>query len=174
MDFQTDEIPPGLISRFGLFLARFCVAAWVGAATLFVIVGIREVTRAGFDSATKDILVAVRFPAFYACGSVLLSLGLVGAGLASHVRLLPKLRRRFVLLLLLMALITMAVDYVWVYQPLLAMVTPPGEAKTALFQTYHEASKWINLAGLTLGLLASTMLNWPAATASPSQASARS
>ena len=55
----------------------------------------------------------------------------------------------------------MAADYIWIYQPLLDMVTPPGAVKPASFTAYHEASKYVNLLGLTLCLVASVALNWP-------------
>ena len=75
MALTSDEIPTRFLPRMGLFLARFSTSAWIGAATLFVVVGVTEVTRGGFDSTTKDLLVTVRFPAFYVCGT-----GLVGVG----------------------------------------------------------------------------------------------
>jgi len=60
------------MSRVPLMLARFLLSAWFGAATLFVIIGVREVRFVGFDSAMRDQLVLLRFPAYYACGFTLL------------------------------------------------------------------------------------------------------
>ena len=43
----------------------------------------------------------------------------------------------------------------------IAMVTPPGIDKPPVFTQYHQASKYVNLLGLTLCLVASISLNWP-------------
>ena len=159
----TEEAGTGFAARLGLFLARFCTSAWIGAASLFVIVGIMEVTRAGFDSTTKDVLVSIRFPAFYVCGAVLMTLAGAGAFLAGNSNSFPRSRRISSLILLGLVLAIMAIDYVWIYQPLLKIVTPPGQTKPATFARYHDASKWINLTGLTLCLIVATLVNWPAA-----------
>lgn len=161
MEISAAERSCGIGSRLGLLLARLSTSAWIGAATLFVVVGVTEVTRTGFDSATKDTLVAVRFPAFYACGGTLVSLGWIGAWMAGNSNSFPKSRRISALVLLALILMLMTVDYFWIYQPLLTMVTPPGQAKPAEFGSYHNASKWINLGGLILCLIAATLLNWP-------------
>ena len=162
MSERTDnQAARGYAARFGLFLARFCITAWIGAAALFVIVGITEVTQSGFDSTTKDRLVSVRFPAFYACGATLVSAGWLGAFAARDPISFPSNRRIVTLAILAIVLVTMLADYFWIYQALLKMVTPPGQAKPSSFRDYHEASKWINLAGLVLCLVASVLVNWP-------------
>lgn len=161
MELESYHNRTSVLPRWGLFLARFCTSAWIGAATLFVIVGITEVTRAGFDSVTKDSLVSVRFPAFYFCGAVLVSIAWLGTFLAGKSTELPTRSRVATLMLLSFVLAAMAVDYVWIYQPLLQMVTPPGQAKPASFGSYHAASKWINLVGLAVCLVAATLVNWP-------------
>jgi len=162
MESDFNEVPwqPG--QRCGLFLARFCIAAWIGAATLFVVVGVREVTRGAFDAATKDTLVAIRFPAFYVFGSALVGAGWLGTILAGRSAQLPRGRRLVSLILLFCVLILMAVDYLWIYQPLLQMVTPPGQAKPSTFVAYHDASKWINLGELALCLVVAMLINFPA------------
>lgn len=147
--------------RAALFLARFCCSAWIGAATLFVIVGILEVTQGGFDSNTKDILVGLRFPPFYLVGSILISLAWIGTCLAEFHPELPYRRRAFAILSLVAVLGLMFVDYHWIYSPLVVMVNPPGQAKPASFVQYHEASKYINLAGLLFSWIAAIALNWP-------------
>jgi hypothetical protein len=143
-----------------LFVARFCSSAWLGAATLFVIVGIREVTRGGFDSATRDMLVTLRFPAYYVTGAILVGAAWLGTCLATKQSELTSRRRTIAYFSLLAALAVMALDYRFVYQPLLAMVTPPGIVKPSTFTQYHEASKYMNLLGLMLCLAASIALNW--------------
>lgn len=147
--------------RAGLFLARFCSSAWIGAATLFVVVGVLEVTRGGFDSATKDVLVGLRFPPFYVAGFALTGLAWAGACFADFHPHLPKRRRALAILCLLAVMLLMYIDYSWIYTPLAAMVTPPGQAKPSSFVSYHEASKYINLAGLVFALTAAIALNLP-------------
>lgn len=161
MGIASNDVDAPFVARIGLFLARFCLSAWIGAATLFVIVGVTEVTRANFDSRTKDVLVAVRFPAFYVCGATLVSLGLIGTWFAGNSALFPRNRRISTLVLLVIVLTVMAVDYFSIYQPLLQMVTPPGQSKPAQFVTYHSASKWINLTGLIFCFMATALVNWP-------------
>jgi putative copper export protein len=163
MGIGSDGRPAGILQRSGLFLARFCTSAWIGAAALYVVVSVTEVTRAGFDSATKDILVGVRFPPYYVCGVLLVSLAWFGAWLAGNRVDFPKSRRISSLILLALVLALIAIDYRWVYQPLVGMINPPGQAKPAIFTLYHEASKWINLAGMLLCLMAGILVNWPAA-----------
>ena len=161
MGIAPNDANVSFLTRIGLFLARFCLSAWIGAATLFVIVGVREVTRANFDSTTKDVLVAVRFPAFYVCGATLVSLGLLGTWFAGNSALFPRNRRISTLVLLVIVLFVMALDYFSIYLPLVQMVTPPGQPKPARFVAYHSASKWINLIGLIFCFVATALVNWP-------------
>ncbi len=147
--------------RAALFFARFCSSAWVGAAALFVIVGVLEVTQGGLDSTTKDVLVGIRFPPFYVVGAVLVGVAWVGACVAEFHPELPRRRRAFAILSLLAVLALMIVDYFWIYSPLAAMVNPAGQARPPAFRIYHEASKSINLVGLMFALVAAVALNWP-------------
>ncbi len=149
------------MARVALFIARFCSSAWLGAATLFVIVGVLEVTRGGLDSRTRDILVGLRFPPFYLTGAILVGLSWAGACVSEFHPELPQRRRAFAILSLLTVMALMAIDYFWIYTPLAAMVDPPGQARPAAFITYHEASKNINFAGLFFSLIAAFALNCP-------------
>ncbi|MEI8018778.1 MAG: hypothetical protein WCH39_11315 [Schlesneria sp.] len=162
MGIPSNDSNTSFLARLGLFLARFCLSAWIGAASLFVIVGVTEVTRGNFDLKTKDVLVALRFPAFYLCGVTLVSLGLLGAWVAGNSDLFPRKRRITTLVLLAIVLAVIAVDYATIYLPLLQMVTPPGQPKSDRFVTYHTASKWINLTGLVFCMIAAVLVNWPA------------
>lgn len=148
--------------RAALFLARFCTSAWIGAATLFVIVGVLEVTSGGFDAATKDSLVGIRFPPFYRAEATLIGLAWAGACLAEFHPELPSRRRALAILCLLAVLALMVIDYRWIYTPLIGMVTPPGQPKASAFVHYHQASKYINLLGLSFTFIAAVALNWPA------------
>ena len=71
------------------------------------------------------------------------------------------------MILLFCVLLLMAVDYLWIYQPLLQMVTPPGQAKPTSFMAYHVASKWINFAELALCLVVAMLINYPPQSARP-------
>lgn len=148
--------------RAALFLARFCTSAWIGAATLFVVVGVIEVTRGGFDVTTKDTLVGLRFPPFYRAGMILTGLAWLGACLADRHPQLPQRRRAFAILSLLAVFALLVIDFRWIYAPLYGMVNPPGQAKPASFVTYHHVSKYINFAGLIFAWVAAIALNWPA------------
>ena len=149
------------MTRAALFLARICTSAWLGAATLFVIVAVLEVTHGRLDSMTRDVLVGLRFPPYYLTGATLVSLAWIGACIAEDHPELPRRRRAFAILALLTGLGLMAVDYFWIYSPLAAMLNPPGQARPAAFVRYHEASKYINFAGLFCTLVAAIALNCP-------------
>lgn len=160
MEVTASANAPRLVSRLALLLARFTTSAWIGAASLFVVVSILEVTNSGFDATTKDTLVALRFPMFYLFGVGLILAGWLGTLVAGS-RELSLVRRRAVLLLLAMVLLLMFVDYLWIYQPLLQLVEPPGQTKPPSFARYHDASKKINLIGLSVCSVAVLLLNWP-------------
>lgn len=141
--------------RAALLLARFLLSAWFGAATLFVIIGVREVRFSGFDSPIRDQLVLLRFPAFYLCGFATL-----GSAAASLVLLLCWGLRRpgtwFAAALTALALALMAYDYPCVYLRLAKMVTPPGQVRPADFRPLHQWSETIN--GVELGCVLAAAL----------------
>ena len=144
--------------RLGVILLRTSLVGWLGAAILFVAVGIREVTDPRLDSTTRDILVSVRFPLFYAVGLTLLTIATLAACLA---RPAWWWRRTALIGLPALALLLMVVDYVTVYGPLLELVSPPGQPRTALFQRYHSLSTVINTTGLGIVLTAAVLSQWP-------------
>lgn len=131
------------VKRIAIAWARFATSAWVGAASLFVITAVMEVTDSRLESTVRDILVTVRFPAFYAAGAFLLGTAWVATLLARY--WLPAF-------LLTATLGMMAADYVAVYQPLVQLVTPPGKPRTEAFQTYHRWSEGLNGVELLLSL----------------------
>lgn len=133
-----------------LGIAKFALAAWVGAAALFVVTGIREVRTSEFDSMTRDLLVGIRFPAYYVFGFSLVGLAwlAITLGLFS-----ARQNRRWLVgfsVAVLFVLGLMLADYVWIYLPLVEMITPPGQSRPAEFVGYHEASKWLNFASVSL------------------------
>lgn len=145
--------------RTALTIARFCLAAWVGAAAMFVTIGVREVTFPGFDSATRDQLALLRFPAYYVSGFALVTL----AWIALACCLIGRKRTRTLVVAaacVSLALVLMAVDYVAIYTPLAEMVSPPGAVKPAQFESLHARSEWINMADVGLCLIAALLLCW--------------
>ena len=142
-----------------LAVCRFSLAAWVGAAVLFIVVGIGEIKV--FDSEMRERLVLIRFPFYYACGFGLVFVSLA-CGFASRKHAALSSRQAKIFLgLVLVALLAMVADYIWVYRPLVEMMTPLGGAKPSTFVSLHELTKWINFGILTLCLIASLVINWP-------------
>jgi hypothetical protein len=144
--------------------ARFALSAWVGAAALFVVTSVREVQAPELDSYVRDILIGVRFPSYYLFGFSLVGIGLLATFAAGC--LAPAKRGRLFVTagIVLVALAAMLGDYFWVYRPLVEMVTPPGQSRPAQFVDYHEASKWVNFASLSLcGLAAIVLCGHPTA-----------
>ena len=92
---------------------------------------------------------------------ILVGTAFLGTCLAAKHPELSCRRRKLALSCLLTVLVVMALDYQFVYRPLLAMVTPPGIEKTSAFKQYHDMSKYVNMFGLLLCLVASVALNWP-------------
>jgi hypothetical protein len=147
--------------RIGLAVARLASAAWVGAAVLFVITALREVRHPGFDSATKDTLALLRFPAYYALGLVVVSAALAGTLLGLFGR--EKCQRRRIVAaawLLGLVLLLMVADFVAIYSPIVGMITPVGKARSAEFAGYHRASIAINVCDVALCGIAAALLCW--------------
>jgi hypothetical protein len=145
-----------VVRRHCLTVARVVLSAWVGAAALFVVNGVRMVTSHSFDSVARDHIALIRFPPYYLLGFVLVGMGLLcilGAGEFPH--------RRAVLGLLSAALLLMAADYFWVYLPLERALDPPGNPRTPAFQTYHRASMVLNLVHVGLVLVAAVLVSRP-------------
>ena len=142
-----------------LGVCRFSLAAWVGAAVLFIVVGIGEIKV--FDSEMRERLVLIRFPFYYACGFGLVFVTLV-CGFVSHKHPALSVRQANIFLgLVLVSLLTMVADYIWIYRPLVEMMTSLGSAKPSTFVSLHELTKWINFGILTLCLIASLVICWP-------------
>jgi hypothetical protein len=155
------------MKSLALGLARFCVSAWVGAAVLFVIVAVREVTFPPFTSEVKDQLAVIRFPAYYATGAALLGIAWAGTLIAAGHLQLPRGRCWLAAALLTVALVEMGADYVWIYRPLEALVTPPGKVRTEQFTTLHQWSTRVNAANVALCAVAAGVLCWPVRRACP-------
>jgi hypothetical protein len=145
------------MTRSLLLLARFVLSAWFGAATLFVIIGVREIRFPEFHQTIRDQLVLLRFPMYYACGFMLLGIAFVSQAL-----LVARGWRRPALIaacsLTIVALGLMAYDYPCVYRPLAQMVTPPGQPHETAFDSLHRWSKTVNAVQLACALTAALIL----------------
>lgn len=156
-----------MLSRICLAWSRFALCAWVGAAVLFVINGVAQVTFPGFESIVRDQMTLIRFPNYYGFGFFLVGSSLLSLLLISAMKrgacpaASPCGCTRIPILLTLLAVILMGVDYVSVYLPLASLITPPGSPRTPQFITLHKASMYINLAHVGLSLLAAWILCWP-------------
>jgi hypothetical protein len=142
-----------------LLLARFCAAAWIGAAALFVVNGVQEVTSPTFESATKDQLALIRFPAYYGFGFALVAGALVmtlGAGRKS----LGSIRHVMIAILLAASLGLMTYDWLAVYTPMRKMLDPPGQPRTEVFRTLHVRSMSLNTIHVGLAFFAAIALCW--------------
>jgi hypothetical protein len=147
--------------RFGLAVARLASAAWVGAAVLFVVIAVREVRHPGFDSATKDTLALLRFPAYYVGGFILVSVALAGTFVALLGRAKGQLRAVAVAgWLLVLVLGLLVADYFAIYLPIVGMILPVGRARPEAFAVYHRASMMINFCDVALCALAAVLLCW--------------
>ena len=144
-----------------LMLARMCLSAWVGAAALFVVNGVQQVIEPEFDSMVKDRLALLRFPAYYVFGFVLVGLSLMCLATLWRSELIARWRQALAMLLVAGSLGVMAYDYAQVYTPMARMITPPGQARPAEFQTLHWRSKAVNTVHVGLCLAAAILVCWP-------------
>ena len=143
-------------------VTRLSLAAWVGAAMLFVITSVEEQRSPAFDSVIRDQLATLRFPWYYIFGTICLSSALVcsafGALLSTGF-----IRKRLLatsLLTILSSGIALA-DYAYVYSPLQHLIEPPGKSRTQDFIVLHERSRLINEIHLGLALLAAVVICIP-------------
>jgi hypothetical protein len=146
------------MKTISLMLARFCLCAWVGAASLFVVTAIAEVTYPKFESATRDQLAKLRFPHYYTFGFTLVCLGLIFGWLARRHPVLGARRMKCFFALLIVALLLMVADYFWIYSTLVSMLEL--EVRPSNFHTYHKASMYINAASLSLLIVSSLLICW--------------
>lgn len=149
------------MSAISLVLTRFCLSAWVGAAVIFVINGVQDVTFAPFDSLIRDQLITLHFPVYYTLAWILLTAAFLGSLVIRGKDLISRRRANLILVLVVLALGISLVDYFWVYQSLEAMITPPGSPRPAEFRSYHQASKYINSVNILLCLGAAILVSLP-------------
>ena len=161
-----------MLSRFCLSMQRFLLSAWIGAAVLFVITSVAEQQFPGFEPEIRNQLATIRFPKYYAMGFVvvLASLGCSVGRLSSGTR---SKTDRAVLGLLVLAGVTMLIDFVFIYRPLHAMMIDLQRPRDTEFQWYHQASKYINSFGILLTFVAAILvcrnMDGPPSPEAPSQ-----
>src|SRR4051794_15504880 len=114
------------MNSFCLLLSRFCLAAWVGAATFFFVMLVDLRQSKLFDKPTMDNHAKVLFPAYYRS-----ELAIAGAALATTLAATrhPALRRTqyaWQVGLMLAATVLGVVDYFGIYLPLSAMLELPA------------------------------------------------
>lgn len=139
-----------------LALLRFSLCAWVGAAALFVITGILEVTSSEIEPAIKNHLAAIRFPAYYAVGFSLVGLAAVCA-VALRGRFQSARRGMLIVGLLAAVVLLMTGDWFFVFCPLLDLMQLPDARETSEFASYHEWSKNLNFVSVGLCLVAAVV-----------------
>lgn len=147
------------MSNLFLFLTRFAITAWCGAAVIFVVITVLDIITGQFTSVILDQLILIRFPVYYCFTFVLLSTSLV-SGIASSL-LLGGRKFKLFTVLVLVSLIIMVSDYFWIYLPLEEMLLPLGSPRPQQFSFYHRLTEALNIIALLIGLLASIVINWP-------------
>ena len=149
-------------------LLRLLLAAWIGAAILYVITSVAEQTSPNFDSVTRDQLATVRFPLYYQFGFVV---HIVAAFLAVFAWLSARAiaSRRFlaVMLLVFVSFVLFVLDYHFVYTPLQNSIIPPGQARTQDFVKLHTWSRHANEAHLMVAFIATLLAAIPVRAAAP-------
>lgn len=144
-----------------LTLSRLTLSGWVFAAVLFVVTTVQEVSSPEIEAATKAHLTDMRFPAFYSFGFTLLITGFVTGIIGCQSTGFGRGRRIAVAALAGASLLSMTIDYLWIYGPLRAMSADPLAARPAEFVTYHHASMQINGLMAILAFLAAAAVSWP-------------
>ena len=140
------------MNQLCLSISRFALSAWSGAATLFVVTAIREVTSTVLDSTDKAHLAVMRFPAFYAFAFTLLGVAALAGGISLCGQRRLRTATRVLIGLSFSAFVLLIIDYVWIYRPLAEMTAAVQDARPASFVAYHRASMWINAAQLGASL----------------------
>ncbi len=137
---------------------RLLLAAWIGAAVLYVITSIAEQTAPDFDSVSRDQLATIRFPLYYKFG-FFIHVGAAVLSVFSCVSSKQVAPRRFfvVMLLVFASFVLFWLDYQFVYTPLQESIIPPGKARTQDFVKLHTWSRHANEVHLTVAFLAALL-----------------
>ncbi|MCP4170970.1 MAG: hypothetical protein GY758_09390 [Fuerstiella sp.] len=154
--------------QISLVLLRLLLAAWIGAAVLYVITSVAEQTSLLFDSVSRDQLATIRFPLYYGFGLGIHVAGVVFAFVVWNTST-PENRRRFLVIFLLVLLsgLLITLDYSFVYLPLQQLITPPGQVRSQQFVQLHMMSRHANEVHLTVMLIAAILASLPLRVAEP-------
>ena len=157
---RLESMATGKLLNISLTLLRFLLAAWVGAAVLYVITSVAEQVSPNFDSRTRDQLATIRFPIYYQFGACLY----VGTAILAIIvwQCLPGLRRSTAVLALIVvsgAIFTW--DYFEIYLPLQDLIIPAGQVRTQEFVRLHTLSRNVNMLHLSLMLLSGLLICMP-------------
>jgi hypothetical protein len=146
-----------------LNVARCALAAWVGAAAMFVVTAVHEVQSRDFTSREKSQLALLRFPTYYQFGFTLVPVAIAAAAIAVGHPAMRKKRSIAFFILIAAAFALMLIDYFRIYGPLQVMLQAEGSgaARPETFVTFHEASKNINMIDISLCFLAVVVLCLP-------------
>ena len=142
-----------------MMLLRFLVTFWCGAATLYVLTSVREVTSDQLSAEAKNVLPLLRFPLYYGFGFVCVTVSCLLVAIIPVTRLLGRMRRRLMLMALIAVLVAMIGDFFFVYRPLHAMLSE-GADDAERFARYHDLSKWINAAEMLVCYSCAVVLCW--------------
>lgn len=150
------------IANVATTITRLLLPLWIGGAVLFVVTSVAEQRFPEFDSAIRDQLAAIRFPWYYLyCW---LTLGTAAASACIAAFLLPAAARRNAVLvasLTAASLLIAVADYTCTYQPLIRLITPPGQKRTDEFNTLHNRSRVVNQIHLTIAIAAAVAASLP-------------
>jgi hypothetical protein len=140
------------MSNTCLAFLRFCLSAWVGIGTFFVLVVINLQDSKVFSDAAKLEHRRILFPLYYSFEFMLLGTALLCA-LACIAHPHFTRGRKATLLALVIAAVALAVwDFARIYQPLVAMMaTKPLPPE---FAPLHQMSRWLNGTILALAFIA--------------------
>ena len=159
---ETEMSHSSRLFRVVLTLQRVLLSVWVGAAALYVITSIAEQTSPHFNTVVKDQLATVRFPLYYKFGFII-HIVCATMGFLAWRSAETEHRRHMlcVLVLIMLSGLAMSLDFRFVYQPLQELIIPPGQARSAQFETLHVWSKYANEVHVTIVGLAAFLASVP-------------
>ena len=150
-----NQTPRSTTAQVATTITPLLLPAWIGGATLFVITSVAEQRFPRFDSTIRDQLAAVRFPWYYLYCWLTLGTATVTACLAATLKPAHDRRKALMVAILTSTSLLIAIaDYTLTYQPLLKLITPPGQVRTENFTTLHNRSRIVNEIHLTIAIAA--------------------
>lgn len=155
-----------MMSRVCMGLVRFCLCAWLGIATFFVVLVIELRQSELFAEGAKFNHPRVLFPLYYGFEFALLGVALLGA--AAYAWSARPARRRLALLAAIVAAVLLAAcDYGLIYRTLLGLMDAAAAGASeipqlpARFHELHRSSRWINEVILVLTAAGAVLALFP-------------